>query len=152
MSPAPGNRYDDAAAGLVQQYLDAHPADAGTLIINVAVSGSAISAGFVARWCEHRAALRRLVGGGTQVDVFAVAQPYRAGQRLADRVMGATSALGQAGIRIGTAGVDPRTGLTAVTSPGDPAEVRTAILRELQLPADAPIIVSSGDLPIPASR
>jgi hypothetical protein len=145
-APAAGSPPDDAVVGRVQRYLDGHPDVAGSLIIN----GSGISAGFTSGWCEHREALRRL-GGGTRIDVFAVVQSERAGRQLADRVMASTETLRGAGIRIATTGVDPRSGLTSVTAPNDPAAARAAILRILELPANAPITVSAGDLPIPAS-
>ena len=146
-APAPGNRVDRAAADRAQRYLDAHPEEAGSLIVNE----SGLYAGFVSGWCRHREALRQLVGTGTRVDVFAVVQSYRAGQRIADRVLAAGDALRRAGVRVGTAAVDPRTGLTSVTTPDDPAQARAAILRELTLPASAPILVSAGDLPRPAT-
>jgi len=147
---AAGNRPDDVAVNQVQQYLDTHPDVAGSLIIDVTVPGSAVYAGFVSDWCQHREALRRLVGGGTRVDVFAVIQSDRAGRQLADRVMASTDALRDAEIQIATAGVDPRSGLTSITTPNDPAEARAAILRILDLPAHAPIMVSYGGLPVPA--
>ena len=149
-SVAAGNRPDNVAVSQIQQYLDKHPDVAGSLIIDVTVPGSAVYAGFVSDWCRHQEALRQLVGGGTRVDVFAVAQSDRAGRQLTDRVMAATDALRGAEIQIATAGVDPRSGLTSVTTPNDPAEARAAILRTLELPANAPIMVSYGDLPIPA--
>jgi hypothetical protein len=151
-SPVAGNRYDDAAARQAQQYLEAHPDDAGSLIVNVTVPGTGLYAGFVSHWCQHLEALRRLLGKGTRVEAFAVVQTYRAGQALAGRIAAATEALRRAGVRIGTTGVDPRTGLTSVTSPNHPADARAAILRELELPANAPIMVSYGDLPAPATR
>ena len=147
---AAGNRPDTNAVSRIQRYLDSHPNVAGSLIIDVTLPGSAVYAGFVSDWCRHQDALRRLGGGGTRVDVFAVVQSDRAGRQLADRVMASTDALQGAGIQIATAGVDPRSGLTSVTTPNDPAGVRAAILRTLELSANAPIMVSSGDLPIPA--
>jgi hypothetical protein len=149
-STAAGNRPDTDAVAEVQRYLDTHPDVAGSLIIDVTVPGSAVHAGFVSGWCRHQKALRQLVGAGTRVGVFAVVQSDRAGRQLADRVMAATAALRGAGIPIATAGVDPRSGLTSITTPHDPAEARAAILRTLELPATAPIMVSSGDLPVPA--
>jgi hypothetical protein len=145
-SPAAGNPDDNAAATRTQQYLDSHPEEAGTLV----VSGGGIHVGFVAGWCRHQEALRRLVGSGTRVDVFAVVQTYQAGQRLAGRIIADADGLRRAGVRIGATGVDPRTGLTSVTSPDDPVAARAAIVRELGLPANAPIMVSRGDVPIPA--
>jgi hypothetical protein len=145
-SPAAGNPHDDAAVMRAQQYLNSHPEDAGTLV----VSGGGIHAGFVAGWCQHQEALRRLVGSGISVDVFAVVQTYEAGQRLAGRIIADTDGLRRAGVRIGTTGVDPRTGLTTVTGPDDPVAARAAIVRELGLAANAPIMVSRGDVPIPA--
>jgi hypothetical protein len=151
-SAAAGSRYDDAAAGRAQQYLDANPDDAGTLIVNVSIPGSGLYAGFVTDWCRHREALQKLVGSGTRVDVFAVVQSNRAGQRLADRIFASADALRRAGIQIATAGVDPSTGLTSITTPNDPADARAVILRELKLPPNAPLAVSHGDLPTPAPR
>nr|WP_296075836.1 hypothetical protein [uncultured Actinoplanes sp.] len=113
---------------------------------------SGLHAGFVSDWCRHREALRRIAGNGARVDVFAVVQTYRAGQRLAGQITAATDDLRRAGIRIGTIGVDPRTGLTSVTSPDDPGAARAAILRQLRLAANAPVAVSYGDLPRPATR
>jgi hypothetical protein len=149
-SAAAGNRPDNVAVSRVQQYLDRHPDVAGSVIIDATVPGSAVYAGFVSDWCRHQQALRRLVGNGTRVDAFAVVQSDRAGRQLADRVMASTEALRGAGIQIATAGVDPRSGLTSVTTPNDPAEARTAILHTLELPRNAPIMVSHGELPIPA--
>ncbi|MGC9665890.1 hypothetical protein ACNTMW_04965 [Planosporangium sp. 12N6] len=135
----------------VRQYLDAHPDDSGQLIVDDGVAGGRVYAGFVSRWCDHRDALRRLAGTDAGVEVFAVAQSSADGKRLADRVMAAGTALRRAGIQLATAGVDARTGLTSVTTPNDPATAREAILRELGLNADAPLVVTRGSVIVPAA-
>jgi hypothetical protein len=127
----------------VRQYLDAHPDDAGSLI----EGGGRLYAGFVSGWCQYRLALQQLGGNRVDIEVFSVVQSNQAAHRLMDEIWTAQPELRQAGIELATTSVDGPTGLTSVTTPGDPSNARAAILRQLGLAADAPIVVAHSPLP-----
>jgi hypothetical protein len=140
----PVHPVDETAVNRAQQYLDAHPDDAGNLI----EGGGRLYAGFVSGWCQHRLALQQLVGNRVEIEVFSVVQPYQAAHRLQDEIFAASPELRRAGIELAMASVDAPTGLTSVTTPNDPWNARAVILRELGLAADAPIMVTRGPIPV----
>jgi hypothetical protein len=142
-SPAPQvHPIDEAVADRAQQYLDAHPDDAGILI----EGDGRLYAGFVSGWCQYRLALQQIVGNRVGIEVFAVAQSYQAARRLMDEIWAAQPELRQAGIELAMVKVDGPTGLTSVTTPDDPSKARAVILRHLRLAAYAPIMVVRGGL------
>jgi hypothetical protein len=147
-APPPGHQVDETIANKVQQYLDAHPDDAGSLI----EGAGRLYAGFVSGWCQYRLALEQLVGNRVDIEVFSVAQSNQAAHRLMDEVWTAMPELQRAGIQLATVSVDARTGLTSVTTPDDPWNARAVILRELGLAADAPFMVTRGPLLIAAAN